>query len=103
MQTASRHLNKGRHSTVDPIPKAQPLGFQVIKSLAEKRRIGGQHRGRFAHHPVALFEAMDEPACFRNVTGKLMPQNNGIIHRPTLLAGVLMQVAAADADSLYFE
>src|SRR5580692_6398192 len=103
MQQARRHSDKRRHRSIDPISETEPLRIQVVKSLADKRGVGRDHGGSFAHHAVALFEAAYAAAGLSNVTSEFMPQDDGIIDRPTLLAGVLMQVAAANADGLHLE
>ena len=103
VQAARRHFDKGCHGAIDPIAEAEPFRFQVIESLANERRVVGQHRGRFAHYPVALFEAPHATAELGNITSEFMAQDHGVINRPTLLADVLMEIAAADAYSVYPE
>ena len=70
-------LDKGRHGAIDPIAEAEPFRFQVIESLANERRVVGQHRGRFAHYPVALFEAPYAAAGLGNITSEFMAQDTG--------------------------
>jgi hypothetical protein len=71
--------------------------------LADECRVRRQQGSSFAHHAVTLFEAAYTVAGLSNVTSEFMPQDDRVIDRPTLLAGVLMQVAAADADGLHLE
>ena len=103
MQTTRRHPDKRSHRPIDAVTETEPLRIQVIESLADERRVRRQQGGGFAHHPVPLFEAAYTVAGLSNVTSEFMPQDDGIIDRPTLLAGVLMQVAAANADGLHLE
>jgi hypothetical protein len=103
VQAARRHFDEGRHRPIDPISETEPLRIQVIESLTNERRVGREQGGGLAHHAVALFEAGYAVAGFRNVTGEFVPQDDGVIDRPTMLASVLMQIAAADAHGLYLE
>ena len=103
MQAARRHSDKGRHRAIDAVSETEPLRVQVIESLPDERRVGRQHRGGFAHHAVTLFEAGYAVAGLGNVTSEFMTEDDGVIDRPTLLAGVLMEIAAADAHGLHLE
>ena len=103
MQAARRHSDKGRHCPIDPVSETEPLRIQVVESLTNERRVGRQQRGSFAHHAVTLFEAVYAVAGLSNVTSEFVPEDDGVIDRPTLLAGVLMEIAATDAHGLHLE
>src|ERR1017187_4106379 len=103
VQAARRHSDKGRHCPIDAVSETEPLRIQVVKSLTNKRRVGRQQRGSFAHHAVTLFKAVYAVAGLGNVTSEFMPEDDGVIDRPTLLAGVLMEIAAADAHGLHLK
>jgi hypothetical protein len=103
VQTTRRHSDKRRHRPIDSVSETEPLRIQVIESLTDERRVGRQQSGGFAHHAVTLFEFGYAVAGLCNITSKFVAQDDGVIDWPTLLAGILMQIAAADAHGLHLE
>src|SRR5579863_665446 len=100
MQTARRDFNKTSHRPVDSISETKPLRFQVIKTLANQGGIGRQPSRCFTDHPVALLEAVYTAANFGNRSGKFVSEDDRVIHLPTLVTQILMEIASTDGDRL---
>src|SRR5579862_7126086 len=103
VQATRRSLDETCHRAVDPIAEAEPPGVEVVEALANECRVLRQHRGRLADHLIAFSEANNALAKFRDKAGELVTENDGIIYVPALLAAVLMQIAAANADGVHLQ
>ncbi len=100
VQTPRGYLDERRHGPIHAVTETKSFRLKIIKALSRKRRIGGQYRRSLTHHPVSLFETRDAGTGFGDYSGKLMAENDRVIHLPTLFARVLMQVTAANSGSL---
>jgi hypothetical protein len=60
-------------------------------------------RGGLGDDPIALFPILDLFADLDDVPAELMPEDDGVIDRPGMIGGPLVQVASADPDVGDFE
>ena len=95
MQAPRRHFHEARHRAVDPVTKTFALRVQIVESLP--REGGGfvDDRRRFTHYPVTFRKTPHAGPARFNGAAELVAENHRVVHRPTLMAGILMQVAAA--------
>src|SRR3954447_11173853 len=101
MKTAGRNLHEGSHGAVDSISEPESSRLQVVKTLANQRRIGGQHRGGLADDAISLGESRNAAAPSFHYAGKFVAKYHGIIDLPAVFAMVLMQIASANANRFY--
>ena len=98
METALGNADILRHGTIHPITEAAARRVQVVEAGARQRREFIDHRRGLANYAIAFFEVFHGRAGRCDSAAKLVPQDTGIIHRPTVRTAPLVQVAAADAD-----
>jgi hypothetical protein len=103
VKTPLRDADIFSHSAVHTVAKAAAGGIEIIKAGASERREFVDDGGGFADHAVAFFEVRDFTSVCGDSTAELMTEDAGIIHRPTMGAAPLMEIAAADADGAYLE
>ena len=102
VKAAGRNLDERRHRAVDSVPKPESSRLEVVKALADQRRIAREHRRGFAHHAVSLAESRRRDCPSSATTpGKFVAKNHGIIHAPAVFAVILMQIASANSNGLY--
>ena len=82
------------------VAEAEAVRVEVVLPGAGERRIEIEHRGGLADHAVALVKFAHALARLRDDAAEFVPEHDGVIHLPTVLARVLVQVAAAHADGL---
>src|SRR5690625_2400214 len=103
MQTSRGNFYIAGHGTIYSI--AEPLSgrIQIVQSLTGKRARLINYCGGLTHHTIPDFPLCHSLSGFHNDSAKLMPQNNRVINRPTVLSCPLVKVTAAYPHISHFE
>src|SRR5713226_4450092 len=97
MENSCRHGNPAAHGPIDGRTIAAPRRIEIIEPLAGERAVGIDHGGRLAHDAIPRLPAAHSLADRLDYSAELMPEHDGIVHRPTMRRFPHVQVAAADA------
>ncbi len=95
-----RYLRKCRWPSYpfDAVAKPLAAGVEVVEPAAGQRAVGVDDRGGLTDDAITFVPAGHAVTDCDNRAAELMAEDDRIVDRPGMVAGPLVEIAAADAD-----
>ena len=83
---------------VDAVAKSLAGGVEVVQADPRHRALSVDDGRGFAYYPVAHLPARHPATQDRDASAELVAEYHRVVHRPTVVGGPLVQIAAAHSD-----
>ncbi len=103
VQDARGHADVFGHGAIHAVAEALAGGVEIVEAAPGHRVVRRDDGGGLADDAVAFLPALHLLADFDDAPAELVAEHDRVIHRPGVIGGPLVQVAAADADVGDFE